>query len=838
MSAPAATQTYSLTLAAPSAAAEAVALPTFHLAPVILDEPADTDRSEPMSSATMAPRQVAVDAAFAQLSTRRLTPEILEQVRATGIVPDGALADGSTAKPMTTTATVSVYTPAQIRAAYELPALPNTTSSISSAQGAQLGAGQTIYLIDAYDEPRVASELASFVSKFGLPGCTLAPIATTASLPLAAASPTAGCTLSIVYSTPSGAMTVTEPAYNSSWATEIALDVEWAHATAPLARLILIEAPDSSAASFAAAVQLANQIGPGVVSQSFGAVEGSWTSSYDASFSAPNMTYVAAAGDGGDQVNWPAVSSHVLAVSGTSLTYAGSSPRTESVWEYTGGGLMSAYVATPAYQSLAVPGLSAPTHRAVSDVAFNADPNTGQYFAFTPIGSTYANWYSAGGTSISAPQWAGLIAVANALRAQASLPPLGAVQATLYGAATQSASYAGNFLDVTKGADGNCTTCYAGVGYDLPSGLGSPNVQNVLATLTAKPSAVAPVVSAGTVSGKAGTALTFSITATDAYALTYSITGAPAGMSVNPSTGLVTWSAPVPGSYSITAHALDATHGLSGQATLGLTIIPAVAPKVQGGPIGGTAQVALTFVPQVTDANVVTLSLTGAPAGMSVNAAGVVSWASPIAGTYAVTVNAHDASTGLSGQGVYTVTIVVPQAPTVPSASLSFPVGKALSFFVNAINANTLTFSLTGAPAGMTIGNTGVLWWGTPTLGTYTVKVTAKDTKTGLTGTGVYTIAVTAPGPAIMATHLTGIAGQALTGAIAFTDTSATSLTIQVNGAPAGLTFTASGTAAGGDVLNAKWASPVTGTYNLQVTVTDNQKLTANATIPVTITAH
>jgi hypothetical protein len=811
-----------------------VAQPTFHLAPVILDEPEDTDRSEPMSSAVMAPRQVEIDPAFAQLSTRRLTAQVLEQVRETGIAPESALADGSTLKPLATTSTVTVYTPAQIRAAYGLPALPGTTSSVTSAQAAQLGAGQTIYLIDAFNDPNVAAELASFDSKFALPGCTVTAIAPSATLPLAPAAATS-CTFSIVYSADAGGMTATTPAYNSGWATEIALDVEWAHATAPYARIILIEA-SYPGNQLLTAVQLANRMGPGVVSQSFGSLENGGTSSSDATFSVANMTYLAATGDAGAQVNWPAVSSHVLAVGGTSLTYSGSGARTESVWSGTGGGV-SAFVATPAYQSLAVPGLGALAHRAVTDVAFNANPYTGQYLAIMPPGSS-VSWYSGGGTSLATPQWAGILAVANALRAQAFLRPIGAAQPTLYGLGLQSASYASAFLDVTQGSDGTCTTCYAGVGYDLPSGLGSPNVQSLLGSLSGQPLVTAPVVTASSVSGKVGTALSFSIPASSPHVLTYSLTGAPAGMSVNANTGFVTWNVPVLGSYSVIAHALDASSGLSGQATFSVTIIPASPPQVAGGSVSGTALTALSFVPQVTDANVVTLSLAGAPSGMSVNTAGIVTWASPLAGTYAVTVSAHDASTGLTGQGLYTLNIGAAQAPTVPPASLFFPVGKALSYFVNAAGQNALTFSLTGAPAGMTIANSGVLYWSTPTLGTYTVTVTAKDTKTGLTGQGVYSLAITAPGPAIAATSLTGVASQALTGAIAFTDSSAAALSIQISNAPAGMSFTASGSAVGGDVLNVKWAAPVTGTYTLQVTVTDNQKLTTTATVPLTITAH
>jgi hypothetical protein len=133
----------------------------------------------------------------------------------------------------------------------------------------------------------------------------------------------------------------------------------------------------------------------------------------------------------------------------------------------------------------------------------------------------------------------------------------------------------------------------------------------------------------------------------------------------------------------------------------------------------------------------------------------------------------------------------------------------------------------------MTIASTGIITWNTPTLGTFAVTVTARDTKTGLTGKGVYTISITQSGPVISATRLTGVAGHALTGSIAFTDGAGSVLSIIIRGAPPGMSFAVSG-----NVLTAKWASPVTGSYSLQMTVIDTNKLTGFATIPVTIAAH
>jgi hypothetical protein len=385
--------------------------------------------------------------------------------------------------------------------------------------------------------------------------------------------------------------------------------------------------------------------------------------------------------------------------------------------------------------------------RAVSDVTFNANPNTGQYLAVMPQGSTAVGWYSAGGTSLATPQWAGIIAIANALRAQSSLAPIGASQPTLYGLATHSGSYASTFLDVTTGNDGSCTTCYAETGYDPPSGLGSPNAASLLTALTGVTAATAPVVSPATVTGKAGVALSFTLSATDSHPLTYSLSGAPAGLSVNSSTGVVSWNSPSSGNYSVTAIALDATTGLSGEATISIAIVAPQPPTLAGGAVSGIAQTALTFTAQATDVNTVTYSLSGAPSGMTVSTAGVVTWAAPLAGTYAVTVIAKDATTGLSGQGLYTVTIA-PSGPVIQTASLSGVAGRVLTGSIGiADNSSTaLSVSISGIPAGMSISAASgmlSLTWASPVTGNYAVRVVAVDTK-NLTASAIIPVVITA----------------------------------------------------------------------------------------------
>ena len=804
------------------------ALPTFHVAPVLLDEPDDMDAAASDTSASFGPHVTQVPSALASLSTRRLTREDIEAAaQGTPTIRSQAEASERGATPLASGTAVATYTPAQIRAAYGLPAMAVTGTTLAAGQAAQLGAGQTVYIVDAMNNPNVAAELAAFNQKFGLQTCTVTPIATNATLPLAAAA-TSGCVLSVVYSTTSGSMAASAPAYDSGWSTEISLDVQWTHATVPLARIILIEAPDSSTTSLIAAVNLANSMGHGVVTMSFGAAEAGWTASMDGSFTA-NMTYVASAGDNGAAVNWPAVSSHVLAVGGTTLTY-NNGARSEVVWTSSGGGV-SSYTARPTYQASSVPGMGTPTGRSVSDVAFNADPTTGQYIAVISPGSSTVGWLSAGGTSLSAPQWAGILTIANAQRAVASKSALGAPHSVLYGSVAGTASnYAGAFLDITKGSDGTCSACGAKTGYDNPTGLGTPNVTSLLPFLTgAATTATAPIVSSGSISGNVGVALSFAVTATAADALSYALSGAPAGMTINGG-GAVAWASPVAGAYTVTVTATDTTAKLSGQGIYKVTIAAPAPPTVTAVSISGTAGVAISHQISVTSPDTTTLALSGAPSGVTLSSSGLLSWSNPVQGTYTATVTAKDTKSSLSGQGTVKLSIAAAVAPVVSGASISGTTGKALSFSVSVASANPVNLVMTGAPSGMTLSSAGLVAWSNPIVGNYSVTVTATDPKTGLYGQGVYKVTILAPGPQIIVTPITGTHGKAVSGTITLSDANATSISTSITGVPLGMTFTPKGL-----MITVNWASPVTGRFTLAISATDSSKLTSTASLPITI---
>ena len=652
-----------------AAAVESVAVtPTFHMAAAQLDEPADADVASP------APRRFQIDASVAGLSTARLTPQALaDHLR--------MHAESATTKPAATAIAAAVYTPAQIRAAYGLPALPALGATLSAADAATFGAGQTIYIVDAFDHPNVAADLAKFSSKFGLPACTTVALTSKSTLPLAKAP--ASCTFSVAYTDSKGALNTAAPAYSADWIAEIALDVQWAHAIAPLARIVLIEVDAANSTSLLGGINLANKMGAGVVSMSFGAPEGSWVKTNDASFNTTGMTYVAAAGDDGAQALWPAVSPKVLAVGGTSLQWTGAGTRYEAAWSSSGGGV-SAYEALPTWQSgTVVPGVGAARMRTVSDVAFNANPTTGQYVALTTKGGTTTSWNSYGGTSIGAPQWAGLVAVANARRVAAAKAVLGDFHATLYKTiATTPGTYAADFSDVVAGSDGSCTTCATAAGYDTVTGWGTPNAGALLNTLVSD-----------NTSSTASTGTTGSTSTT------------------SPTTPTTSASPVVPGG------AFSAQTGTAFSQSLGVT-----------SPAGVTTQFALS----------------GAPNGLAVSGAGVVTWAAPVAGSYSFTATATT-SAGKSASAKYTLVVVaVNHAPTLASLSISVKAGAAFSTTLkgNDVDGDAMVYTMTGAPSGMTLSNAGVLAWSKAVKGTYAVKAVAKDVRGLSSAAATITVAV------------------------------------------------------------------------------------------------
>lgn len=379
------------------------------------------------------------------------------------------------------TAAVS-HTPASIRSLYGMPALPTSWANLTAQQRADLGAGQTIYILGAFAGANLLQDLNTFSSRFGLPACQQVVVPVQNPVRSLPAPPASACTVAVVNSD-RGNLRAAAPAYNAGWASEYALDLQWAHATAPLARKVVVQGASALTSSLSETITLANRLGPGVVSMSFGAAEANYVEPYEALFTATGMSYVAAAGDSGAQANWPAVGAGVLAVGGTTAWMTGT-VRNEVAWSRSGGGF-SSWLARPAYQSaLAIGGAgrtrSGKPARGVTDVSFNADPYTGHMTVVTAPGSK-TKWFSMGGTSAGAPQWAGILAVANARRALAGAAPLGRIHTSLYGPLAAAA----RFNDVVEGSNGSQVWARAGSRYDIPTGWGTPNVAAFLAAAAA-----------------------------------------------------------------------------------------------------------------------------------------------------------------------------------------------------------------------------------------------------------------------------------------------------------------------------------------------------------------
>jgi len=275
-------------------------------------------------------------------------------------------------------------------------------------------------------------------------------------------------------------------AYRSDWAAEYALDVQWAHASAPLARIVVLQGENNFANSLADGIIAAGRMGPGAVNMSWVAGESTYVINYEDFFKYPGnwgqhpgMVYLAAAGDRGAQANWPATSPYVISVGGTTA-WTDSGIRKEVVWAGTGGGF-SQWFAIPDYQAgLQIADWGVATRnspyrnqrtRVGVDVAFNSDPYTGQFVVITGPNNV-TRWYSFGGTSIATPQWAGIMSSVNAVRELAGRGRLTGIHRHLY----TNAALKATFNDIVMGSNGVQSWAQSQAGYDVPTGWGTPDV--------------------------------------------------------------------------------------------------------------------------------------------------------------------------------------------------------------------------------------------------------------------------------------------------------------------------------------------------------------------------
>ena len=322
-------------------------------------------------------------------------------------------------------------TPASLACVYHLATAvagcnPNTVTKNPT------GGAKMIAIVDAYDAPNAASDLAAFSTQFALPAASF----------------------QVVYA--SG----TKPGYDSGWEIEESLDVQWAHAMAPRAKIVLVEAASNSFTDLMTAEDVAskmvNAAGGGEVSNSWGGSEFSGETTYDSHFVKANVVFFASSGDSPGTI-WPGASPDAVSAGGTTVRRNPSTGNflSEYPWDSAGGGV-SAVEARPSYQNgITIVG----NFRGVPDLSFDSNPITGVWVLDTDGGG----WYIVGGTSVASPSLAGVINSAGSFAASTD-----AELTTIYGNRTSTA----DFRDITTGYCGPYAG-YSGVaGWDFCTGVG------------------------------------------------------------------------------------------------------------------------------------------------------------------------------------------------------------------------------------------------------------------------------------------------------------------------------------------------------------------------------
>lgn len=334
-----------------------------------------------------------------------------------GLAPIGDVRCIAWARPNASKSPVGL-TPAVMKAAYGF------------STSATAGTGKTIGIVDAYDDPTAANDLGVFSTQFGLPACTT------------------GCFTKV---NQTGGTKY--PSANAGWALEISLDIEWAHAIAPGAKILLVEASSASFTNLLAAEDYASAHA-NYVSNSWGGSEFSGESSYDTHFARSGVVFFVSAGDSGLPAEYPSASPNVISVGGTLLTFnTDGRIANETGWTDGGGGCSSYETAASAQSAFSgYPQVKCAGKRATPDVSLDAAPNSGAAVYDSTKYSGQSGWWQVGGTSLSSPMMAARSADA--------------------GVVTNASYIYGNnitFRDITSGNNGAaCLT-----GFDLCSGRGS-----------------------------------------------------------------------------------------------------------------------------------------------------------------------------------------------------------------------------------------------------------------------------------------------------------------------------------------------------------------------------
>ncbi len=365
------------------------------------------------------------------------------------IAPGGVMTPAGAMTPAGSPGPVA-YTPAQVRRAYGFDQATFFGGTIPAS-----GFGQTIAIIGAYDNPNIQNDLSQFDQAFGIGDSSFSKVAA------------------------DGSTNYPPRAPDGKYAAETALDVEWAHALAPAATILLVEANSQRDGDIFQAVDFARkQPGVAVVTISYTEDEFAGETSWDYLFSTPNghspVSFVAASGDSGADPQYPAVAPGVLAAGGTTLNLDSQGNWLSEIGWHNSGGGPSLFEPQPPYQNGVV--TQQTTRRANPDVAFDADPGTGVAVYDTFNNPAASPWSSMGGTSLSAPAWAAIVAAADQGRGINNLALLDGPNDLLPKIYSLPQD---DFHDITVGNNGYA----AGPGYDYVTGRGSPKADLVIPDL-------------------------------------------------------------------------------------------------------------------------------------------------------------------------------------------------------------------------------------------------------------------------------------------------------------------------------------------------------------------
>ncbi len=320
------------------------------------------------------------------------------------------------------------YGPSSLQSAYKVPS--------STA-----GSGETVAVVDAYDDPVAQTDLNAYRSAWGLPGCA------------------AGCFTKVNEN--GKASPLPRAARGTGWDVEESLDIEMVSAICPNCHILLVETNTADFADLGTGVNAAVRLGAVAISNSYGSPEAAKDTTFDSKYyNHRGVAIVAAAGDSGYGVGYPASSRYVTSAGGTSLVQASNSRGwQETVWTGTGSGC-SSIEAKPSWQTD-----TGCSRRTDNDVAAVSDPDTGVAVYDTYSGSGFGGWGQVGGTSAASPIIASVFALAG--------KPVAGTYPSSYIYQHTSALF-----DVTSGFNGFCSPAYlctAGAGYDGPTGWGTPD---------------------------------------------------------------------------------------------------------------------------------------------------------------------------------------------------------------------------------------------------------------------------------------------------------------------------------------------------------------------------